>query len=149
MTVGFGMKESKEEAVAGLCASCLFMRRIVSDRGSVFYFCERSVKQAEFPKYPRLPVRACAGFENSTQYLVPRKIQTQIPRRFATSEADEASAPHKTASEYLREFGQEAVSVFGVFDGELGFVDDRVVIEINFSLIVGEEEFGGGPISLG
>ena len=36
----------KEAAVAGLCASCVFMRRVVSDRGSVFYFCERSVTDA-------------------------------------------------------------------------------------------------------
>lgn len=57
------MEDGKEEAAVGLCASCVFMRRIVSDRGSVFYFCERSVKQAEFPKYPRLPVRVCGGYE--------------------------------------------------------------------------------------
>ena len=57
------MKNGKEEATVGLCASCVFMRRIVSDRGSVFYFCERSLTQPEFPKYPRLPVRTCAGYE--------------------------------------------------------------------------------------
>ena len=57
------MKNGKEEAAVGLCASCVFMRRIVSDRGSVFYFCERSLTQPEFPKYPRLPVRTCAGYE--------------------------------------------------------------------------------------
>ena len=48
----------------GLCADCRFMRRIESDRGSIFYLCELSAKDARFPKYPRLPVRQCAGYES-------------------------------------------------------------------------------------
>ena len=36
---------------------------IRSDRGSVFYRCERHGTAAGFPKYPRLPVYRCAGFE--------------------------------------------------------------------------------------
>jgi hypothetical protein len=47
----------------GLCADCRFMRRIESDRGSTFYLCERFVTDARFPKYPRLPVLQCAGYE--------------------------------------------------------------------------------------
>lgn len=46
----------------GLCADCQFMRRIASDRGSVFFFCERSKTDPQFPKYPRLPVLQCAGY---------------------------------------------------------------------------------------
>ena len=46
----------------GLCANCRFMRRIESDRRSVFYRCELSATDPRFPKYPRLPVRQCAGF---------------------------------------------------------------------------------------
>jgi hypothetical protein len=48
---------------AGLCATCKFMRQIESDRGSVFYLCERSATDASFPKYPRLPVLQCRGYE--------------------------------------------------------------------------------------
>jgi hypothetical protein len=48
----------------GLCASCRFMRQIESDRGSIFYLCERSAIDASFPKYPRLPVLRCAGYES-------------------------------------------------------------------------------------
>lgn len=59
------MKDREEEATVGLCASCVFVRRIVSDRGSVFYFCERSATQSEFPKYPRLPVVECGGYRDS------------------------------------------------------------------------------------
>ncbi len=49
---------------AGLCANCRFMRQIESDRGSTFYLCELSATDASFPKYPRLPVLQCAGYEH-------------------------------------------------------------------------------------
>jgi len=48
---------------AGLCADCCFMRRIESDRGSIFYLCELSATDVRFPKYPRLPVLRCAGYK--------------------------------------------------------------------------------------
>jgi hypothetical protein len=45
---------------------CRFMRRITSDRGSIFYLCERSATDERFPKYPRLPVLRCVGYEPLT-----------------------------------------------------------------------------------
>jgi hypothetical protein len=56
-----------ELIIAGLCATCIHMRRIVSDRGSVFYLCELSKTDPTFPKYPRLPVLECAGFEHMSE----------------------------------------------------------------------------------
>jgi hypothetical protein len=47
----------------GLCADCKFMRIVESDRGSKFVFCERSTSDKTFPKYPRLPVLQCEGYE--------------------------------------------------------------------------------------
>jgi len=47
----------------GLCANCRSMRLIESDRGSTFYLCELSVADPTFPKYPRLPVLQCSGYE--------------------------------------------------------------------------------------
>jgi hypothetical protein len=47
----------------GLCADCRFMRLVESDRGSTFYLCERSASDPGFPKYPRLPVLQCRGYE--------------------------------------------------------------------------------------
>jgi hypothetical protein len=41
------------------------MRLIRSDRGATFYFCERSKTDVNFPKYPRLPVLQCAGYEQA------------------------------------------------------------------------------------
>ena len=55
---------SEHDAV-GLCATCQHARVITSDRGSVFYMCTLSKTDPSFPKYPRLPVLTCAGFERS------------------------------------------------------------------------------------
>ena len=48
---------------AGLCARCVHARLVVSGRGSRFVLCERSRTDRRFPRYPPLPVMACAGFE--------------------------------------------------------------------------------------
>jgi len=53
-------------ARAGLCADCQFMRRMASDRGSVFIFCGRSKTDPRFPKYPRLPVLQCPGYRKTS-----------------------------------------------------------------------------------
>jgi hypothetical protein len=53
----------QSRAAVGLCGNCKYARRIESARGSVFYLCEHSATDPQFPKYPRLPVRACAGYE--------------------------------------------------------------------------------------
>jgi hypothetical protein len=51
----------------GLCAACRHMRQITSDRGSVFYQCQLSATDSSFPKYPRLPVLKCRGYEQLPQ----------------------------------------------------------------------------------
>lgn len=56
-----------ETAVAGLCATCKNVRRMTSDRGSRFYLCELSKTDSRFPKYPRLPVLSCAGYESKKE----------------------------------------------------------------------------------
>ena len=47
----------------GLCATCAWRREVRTGRGSVFTLCERSKLDRAFPKYPRLPVLACRGYE--------------------------------------------------------------------------------------
>ena len=52
----------------GLCATCRFGQLIASPRGSQFLLCEKSKPEAgpshpQFPKYPRLPVVVCPGYE--------------------------------------------------------------------------------------
>jgi hypothetical protein len=51
-----------EKTRVGLCAGCRFAHVIESERGSIFYLCERSRTDPAFPKYPRLPVLQCAGY---------------------------------------------------------------------------------------
>ena len=48
---------------AGLCASCVYARRVTSARGSTFILCARSQTDTHYPKYPPLPILRCAGHE--------------------------------------------------------------------------------------
>jgi hypothetical protein len=49
---------------AGLCETCTHQRLIRNTRGSEFSLCERSKTEPDrYPKYPRLPVRQCPGYE--------------------------------------------------------------------------------------
>jgi hypothetical protein len=50
---------------AGLCDSCRHQKLVRNTRGSVFSMCERSKADPHYPKYPRLPVRRCAGWEEA------------------------------------------------------------------------------------
>ena len=51
---------------AGLCDSCRHQRLVSNTRGSTFSLCERSRSEPEYPRYPRIPVRECAGWEPAT-----------------------------------------------------------------------------------
>jgi hypothetical protein len=49
---------------AGLCETCVHQRLVRNTRGSEFSLCERSKTEPDrFPRYPRLPVEQCAGYE--------------------------------------------------------------------------------------
>jgi hypothetical protein len=48
---------------AGLCDSCRHQRIVKTTRGSRFSLCERSRTDPAYPRYPRLPVLRCPGFE--------------------------------------------------------------------------------------
>ncbi|HUR87243.1 MAG TPA: DNA-3-methyladenine glycosylase I [Solirubrobacteraceae bacterium] len=48
---------------AGLCDSCRHQRVVRNTRGSSFSLCRRSKEDERFPRYPRLPVRSCPGYE--------------------------------------------------------------------------------------
>jgi hypothetical protein len=50
-------------AEPGLCGACRHAQIIRSDRGSIFYLCRLSFAQPQFPKYPRLPVIQCEGYQ--------------------------------------------------------------------------------------
>ncbi len=52
----------------GLCETCQH-QRVVKTARSAFSLCERSKTDDRFPKYPRLPVVACPGFEPAAATL--------------------------------------------------------------------------------
>ena len=49
----------------GLCATCKHSR-VVKGAHSDFWMCRRSALDARFPRYPRLPVLSCVGYERIT-----------------------------------------------------------------------------------
>lgn len=49
-------------ASPGLCANCVHRRLLASPR-SVFVLCALAETDARFPRYPRLPVIACDGYQ--------------------------------------------------------------------------------------
>jgi hypothetical protein len=51
----------------GLCATCRHVKLIRNDRGSTFYQCGRAATDPWYPKYPRLPVLECPGYEKDAE----------------------------------------------------------------------------------
>jgi hypothetical protein len=52
-----------ERVPAGLCDSCRQQQLVPNRRGSTFSLCRRSRTEPDYPKYPRLPVLSCRGYE--------------------------------------------------------------------------------------
>jgi len=48
---------------AGLCETCQHRQLVPNTRGSVFSLCTRSRTDPAYPRYPRLPVLECPGYE--------------------------------------------------------------------------------------
>ena len=57
------LSADRQHPEPGLCRDCKYSRVVESDRGSVFYRCDLSLQDPRFPKYPRLPVLTCSGYE--------------------------------------------------------------------------------------
>ena len=55
--------DAGERRRVGLCATCVHRREVPNRRGSVFYLCQRSRTDPAYPRYPRLPVLSCPGYE--------------------------------------------------------------------------------------
>jgi hypothetical protein len=58
-----GAVSGMTEPPAGLCGGCRHQRLVPNTRGSVFSLCQRSRTDERFPRYPRIPVGSCVGFE--------------------------------------------------------------------------------------
>jgi hypothetical protein len=62
-----GEEQHASDSHVGLCGSCLYLRLVLTSRGSTFYLCRRSEKDPRFARYPRLPVIKCPGFEQDLE----------------------------------------------------------------------------------
>jgi len=47
----------------GLCDSCAQQQLVPNTRGSVFSLCLRSREDPAYPRYPRVPVLSCPGYD--------------------------------------------------------------------------------------
>jgi hypothetical protein len=47
----------------GLCTTCRFVRLVPSLRNAIYYRCGRSDEDPAYPRFPRLPVVSCAGYQ--------------------------------------------------------------------------------------
>ncbi len=47
----------------GLCDSCRQQQVVRTTRGSSFSLCRRSREDGRYPRYPRLPVLRCPGYD--------------------------------------------------------------------------------------
>jgi hypothetical protein len=48
----------------GLCETCVHQQLVRTTRGSTFSLCRRSRTDPSYPRYPRVPVLACPGYES-------------------------------------------------------------------------------------
>ena len=56
----------------GLCATCRHAT-VVRGARSEFWMCRRSATDPSFPRYPRLPVRSCRGYEPGEPITPPAR----------------------------------------------------------------------------
>ncbi len=58
------MEPPDSKPAIGLCLTCRHAAKIESSKGSTFLLCQLSKTDQRFPKYPRLPVLACCGYNH-------------------------------------------------------------------------------------
>ncbi len=51
------------EPPPGLCGECRHARSLTASRGASYYQCLLAEADARYPKWPRLPVLSCPGYE--------------------------------------------------------------------------------------
>ena len=67
MTVSKRGGERRPPAPIGLCGTCSYRETVKGARSS-FTRCGRSRTDPAFPRYPRLPVTACAGYDGVIEH---------------------------------------------------------------------------------
>jgi uncharacterized protein YciI len=65
-----GREDAPPGEAVGLCLTCRWMRVVSTRRSTTYFRCGRAESDARFPRYPSLPVRSCAGYEEAMLYVV-------------------------------------------------------------------------------
>ena len=60
-------------APPGLCASCQHAKLNATNRGTAYLRCTRAAWDSRLPRYPRLPVLECEGYERARGSLTPTR----------------------------------------------------------------------------
>ena len=63
----------------GLCNGCVHQQLVPNTRGSVFSLCRRWREDRAYPRYPRVPVLRCRGFEPPPPTAAPSKPPHEAP----------------------------------------------------------------------
>ena len=63
----------------GLCAGCR-QHRVIKGAHSDFWMCRRSALDARFPRYPRLPVLSCVGYDPAPPDKGPNHEKAPLDR---------------------------------------------------------------------
>ena len=61
------ISNSDENSRVGLCIGCTHARRVAGKQDHAYYLCQLSLTDANFSKYPHLPVLQCLGFERESK----------------------------------------------------------------------------------
>jgi hypothetical protein len=64
---------------AGLCDFCKFQKSMKSVSGETISVCRQSEIDLRFPKYPRLPVYHCVGYEEGRQAFREEELAGEPP----------------------------------------------------------------------
>ena len=80
------------DAAVGLCLRCRHVRVVPSRTGQRYYRCERAATDAGYPKYPRLPVVQCPGYEPARDRQASDNLRSTPGDRDREREAGKAAA---------------------------------------------------------
>jgi hypothetical protein len=68
-------------AAPGLCGTCVHAKLNETQRGTAYLRCTRAAWDARLPRYPRLPVTACPGFEAQGLRVLRIRADGAMPAR--------------------------------------------------------------------
>jgi hypothetical protein len=59
--------------IPSLCETCVWLREVLTPKGSRFLLCELAKTNPAYPKYPPQPVVRCQGHQQKQEQEIPEK----------------------------------------------------------------------------